>query len=105
MEDKILQQTERIKKHEETFQLYTQLFNELDDILNEIEMNEYLYDNLLAYYQSNSFIADQESANNRQLKKGLKHDLLKEEAIDDLIVTSKAISIRINEIANRILKK
>ncbi len=83
----------------------SEILNELEIVLDRIEQNQNNYNELKKYYGSEEYFRDVEISNNSDEYDDIDCGVLTEDLVYDLIGRSYDISIKMLEVATKILKE
>ena len=83
----------------------SEILNELEIVLDRIEQNQNNYNELKEYYGSEEYFRDVEISNNSDEYDDIDCGVLTEDLVYDLIGRSYDISIKMLEVATKILKE
>ena len=93
---------DRIKINEERLDNISIVVKELEEVLSKFENLKESFDLLNEYYGSSEWFADKESLETCKIE-NVKAGVLSEDAVWNLIVDVKELSIKMNSISNEIL--
>lgn len=92
-------------RFERTLNESSEILNELEIVLDRIEQNQNNYNELKEYYGSEEYFRDVEISNNSDEYDDIDCGVLTEDLVYDLIGRSYDISIKMLEVATKILKE
>lgn len=95
----------RIKEMEERLDKSSELFKQLDNILDKVEANIPNYRKLDNYYSSKYWFEDEKSYSKGELPEDLRCGVLSEDLAYNLFGENQNLAIRMIEIATKMLKR